>query len=119
MEGRQAGRFAAEIVGSQMICHRPAHDPSALEVQDRGQIEPALICLGEPDPIRRSCGEVAIEQVRGDRKDFFTIWKPLARSPSTIAILYCEHLPSNGYCGCRTFETVSSIGLQVSDEIVD
>ena len=60
-------------VGAQMIAHRPADDLATVEIQDRGQIEPALIGLdigdvGKPDPVRRSGGEVAIEQVRGDRK---------------------------------------------------
>ena len=51
----------------------PADDPAAVEVHDGGQIEPALIGLDisnicEPDPVRRGSHEVAIEQVRGDRK---------------------------------------------------
>src|SRR5467141_2675566 len=59
--------------GAQMIRHLPADDLAAVEVQDRGQIEPALISLdvgdvGEPDPVRRGGGEVAVEQVRGDRE---------------------------------------------------
>src|SRR5450631_4644254 len=56
-----------------MILHRPAHDPAAVEIQDGGQIEPALIGLdigdvGKPDPVRRGGDEVALEQVRGDRE---------------------------------------------------
>src|ERR1700726_1928283 len=56
-----------------MIRHRPADDLAAVEVHDRGQIEPSLIGLdvgdvGEPDPVRRGGDEVALEQVRGDRE---------------------------------------------------
>src|SRR5258708_15310962 len=56
-----------------MIRHRPADDLAAVEVHDRGQIKPALIGLdvgdvGQPDPVRRGGDEVALEQVRGDRK---------------------------------------------------
>src|SRR5450755_3902360 len=56
-----------------MICHRPADDPAAVKVHDGGQIEPPLIGLdvgdvGEPDPVRRGGGEVAVEQVRCDRE---------------------------------------------------
>jgi hypothetical protein len=56
-----------------MIRHRPADDPAAVEVHNGGQIEPALIGLdigdvGEPDPVRRSGGEVAVDQVRSDRE---------------------------------------------------
>src|SRR5229473_8192668 len=56
-----------------MIRHRPADDLAAVEVHDRGQIEPALISLdvgdvGEPDPVRRGGGEVPLEQIRGDRE---------------------------------------------------
>src|SRR5882762_2184654 len=67
--------------GAQMIRHRPADDLAAVEVQDGGQIEPALIGLdvgdvGEPDPVRRSGGEVAVEQVRGDREVVPAIGRP-------------------------------------------
>src|SRR6266404_7688886 len=56
-----------------MIAHRPADDLAAVQVHDGGQIEPALIGLdvgdvGEPDPVRRGDGEVALEQIRGDRE---------------------------------------------------
>src|SRR5882757_1666871 len=56
-----------------MILHRPADDPAAVQVHDGGQIQPSLIGLdvgdvGEPDPVRRSGGKVALEQVRGDRE---------------------------------------------------
>jgi len=56
-----------------MIRHRPADDPAAVQIHDGGQIEPALIGLdvgdiGEPDPVRRSGAEVALEQVRSDRE---------------------------------------------------
>src|SRR5882672_5614737 len=56
-----------------MIRRRPADDLAAVQVHDGGQIEPALIGLdigdvGEPDPVRRSGGEVAVEQIRGDRQ---------------------------------------------------
>src|SRR6516164_8546009 len=59
--------------GAQMIRHRPADDLAAVEVHDRGQIKPALISLdvgdvGKPDPVRRGGDEVALEQIRGDRK---------------------------------------------------
>lgn len=60
-------------LGAQMIRHRPADDLAAVEVHDRGQIEPALISLdigdvGEPDVVRRGGDEVALEQVRRDRE---------------------------------------------------
>src|SRR5882724_3503376 len=56
-----------------MILHRPADDPAAVQVHDGGQIQPSLIGLdvgdvGEPDPVRRSGGKVALEQVWGDRE---------------------------------------------------
>src|ERR1700681_1687047 len=56
-----------------MILHRPADNPAAVEVQDGGQIEPALIGLdigdvGEPDTVRRGGKEVSTEQVRCDRE---------------------------------------------------
>src|ERR1700731_1877476 len=56
-----------------MIRHRPADDLAAVEVHDRGQIDPALIGLdvgdvGEPYLVRRGGDEVALEQVRGDRE---------------------------------------------------
>src|SRR6201987_1845271 len=56
-----------------MIRHRPADDLADVEGHDRGQIKPALISLdagdvGEPDPVRRGGDEVALEQVRGNRK---------------------------------------------------
>src|ERR1700741_3028183 len=77
-----------------MLCHRPADDPAALEVQDAGQIEPALVGLdigyvGEPDPVRRGGCEVALEQVRRDRKVVVAIggahpvW-PRHDSPDTV-----------------------------------
>src|ERR1700726_4248227 len=61
-----------------MIRHRPADDLAAVEVHDRGQIEPALIGLdvgdvGEPDPVRRGGGEVALKQIRGDREVVTTV----------------------------------------------
>src|SRR5450432_2991337 len=64
-----------------MILHRPAHDPAAVEVQDGGQIEPALIGLDisnicEPDQVRRGGGEVAVEQVRGDREVMAAVCGP-------------------------------------------
>jgi hypothetical protein len=54
---------------------------------DRGQIEPALIGLdvgyiGEPDPVRRSGGEVAVEQVRGDREVVPAVGRPHPPGPS-------------------------------------
>src|SRR5580700_970437 len=66
-QGRQ-WQFSA-----QMVLHCPAHDAAAVEVKNGGQIEPSLIGLdvgdvGEPDPVRRSGGEVAVEQIRGDRE---------------------------------------------------
>ena len=69
-----------------MILHRPADDLAAVEVQDGGQIEPALIGLdigdvGEPDPVRRSGGEVAIEQVRSDREIVAAVGGPYPARP--------------------------------------
>jgi hypothetical protein len=60
-------------VGAQAIAHCPADNLSTVEVQDRGQIEPALIGLDignicEPDPVRRGGGEIAFEQARGGRQ---------------------------------------------------
>src|ERR1700739_1485254 len=56
-----------------MIRHRPADDLAAVEVHDRGQIKPALISLhvgdiGQPDPVRGSGDEIALDQIRGDRE---------------------------------------------------
>ena len=46
-------------VGAQMVRHRPADNPAAVQIHDGGQIEPALIGLdvgdiGEPDLVRSS-----------------------------------------------------------------
>src|SRR6516165_4251782 len=54
-----------------MIRHRPAYNPAAVQIHDGGQIEPALIGLdvgdiGQPDLVRSSGDEVAVEQIRGD-----------------------------------------------------
>jgi hypothetical protein len=56
-----------------MIAHCPADDVSAVEVQDRGEIEPAPIGLDIGDvrelgPVRRGGCEVAREQVRSNRE---------------------------------------------------
>src|SRR3977135_1343372 len=56
-----------------MIAHSPADDLAAVEVEDRGEIEPALLGLDigyicEPDPVRCSGGKAAVEQIRGDRQ---------------------------------------------------
>src|SRR6266700_6752720 len=72
-------------VSSQMIRHRPADDPSGVEVQDRGQIEPALISLdvgdvGQPNTVWRVGDEVAVKQVWSDREVVPTVGGPhLAR----------------------------------------
>src|SRR5207237_4135605 len=68
-------------VGAQMIRHRPADDPAAVEVHDGGQIKPALIGLdigdvGEPDPVRRGGKEVSTEQVRSDREAVAAVGGP-------------------------------------------
>jgi hypothetical protein len=62
--------FAAGYPETEKL-HCSAHDPAAVGVQDGGQIEPSLIGLdtgdvGEQDPVRRSGGEVSVEQIRGD-----------------------------------------------------
>jgi hypothetical protein len=59
--------------GAQMIAHRPADDPAAVEVHDGGQVEPALVGfdvgdVSKPDPVRGRCGKVAIEQIGRDRQ---------------------------------------------------
>src|ERR1700722_4306152 len=69
-----------------MIAHRPADNPAAVQVHDGGQIEPALSGLdvgdvGEPDPVRRGGGEVAVEQVRGDRKVVAAVGRPHPPGP--------------------------------------
>src|ERR1700745_3543169 len=56
-----------------MICHRPADDFAAVEIHQRGQIEPALLGLdvsdvGEPDLVRSSGDEVALEKIGGVRE---------------------------------------------------
>src|SRR3954468_4759073 len=64
-----------------MIAHRPADDPPAVQVHDGGQIEPSLAGLdigdiGEPDPVQRGGGEVAIEQIGRDRQVVLTVGGP-------------------------------------------
>src|SRR5258708_32658807 len=64
-----------------MIRHRPADDPAAVQIHDGGQIEPALIGLdvgdiGEPDPVRRSGGGGALEQVRRDSGVVTAVGRP-------------------------------------------
>src|SRR5271170_636891 len=64
-----------------MICHRPADDLAAVEVHDRGQIEPALIGLdvgdvSEPDAVGRGGGEVPLQQVRCNRELVATVGGP-------------------------------------------
>jgi len=67
--------------GTQMIAHCQADDLPAVEIQDCGQIEPALIGLdishiGKPDPVWRSGSEVAVEQVRRDREVMTAVGGP-------------------------------------------
>src|ERR1700710_3082501 len=69
-----------------MVLHRPADDPAAVQVHDGCQIEPSLIGLdvgdvGEPDPVRRGGSEVAVEQVRGDRKVVTAVGGPHPARP--------------------------------------
>jgi hypothetical protein len=65
--GRDGHRQSCQWqVGAQIIRHRPADDLTAVHVHDGDQIEPAWIGLevgdvGEPDPVRRGGGEVALE----------------------------------------------------------
>src|SRR5512146_2121346 len=59
--------------GSQMIAHGPADDLAAVEVHDRGQVQPALTSwnvsdVGKPDAVWRRSHEVAVEKVEGDRQ---------------------------------------------------
>src|SRR5204863_2070863 len=60
-------------LSAQMIAHGPADDPTAVQVHDGGEVEPALIGLdvgdvGEPYLIWCGSGEAALQQVRGDRQ---------------------------------------------------
>src|ERR1700739_3251982 len=59
--------------GAQMIRHRPADNPAAVQIHDGGQIEPAPIGLdvgdiGEPDLVRSGGAEAAVEQIRCGRQ---------------------------------------------------
>src|SRR5882672_2056261 len=68
-------------LGPQMIAHRPADDPTAVQVHDGGEVEPSLIGLdvgyvGEPDLVRCGGDEAPIEQVRGDRQVVTAIGRP-------------------------------------------
>ena len=70
---RSQGQFDA-----QMICHCPAHNAAAVQVEDRRQIQPSLTGLdigdvGKPDLIARGGREVAAKQIRGDWKAMATI----------------------------------------------
>src|SRR5215212_6366182 len=56
-----------------MIAHCVADDLATVQVHDSSQVEPPLIGsnvgdIGEPNPVRRSRSEVAIDQVRCDRQ---------------------------------------------------
>src|SRR3954454_8059371 len=64
-----------------MVAHRPADDLAAVQVHDGGQIEPSLAGrdigdIGEPDPVRRGSGEVAIEQIGRDRQVVLAVGGP-------------------------------------------
>src|SRR5581483_1566120 len=56
----------------QTIAHRPSDNASRVEVENRGEVEPAfprfdVRDVGHPDLVRCVCREVALEQVRRDR----------------------------------------------------
>lgn len=60
-------------VGAQMIGHRPADNPAAVQIHDGSEIEPAVTGLdigdiGQANRGRSSGHEVAIERIRGDRQ---------------------------------------------------
>src|SRR6266511_6210302 len=58
-------------LGPAVGSHRPADDATAVAVDDRGQIEPALpaahvLDVGDPELVRPARVEVALDQVAGD-----------------------------------------------------
>lgn len=64
-----------------VIAHRPADDLAAEEVDDGRQIQPTLSSrnvgdIGEPDPVRRCGGKVAIDEVRRDRQAMTAVGGP-------------------------------------------
>src|SRR6266545_3255548 len=58
-------------LGAQVVGHRPADDPAAVEVLDGDEVEPALPGaqvgdVGDPAAVRSAGGEVALEEIVGD-----------------------------------------------------
>src|SRR5262245_46222984 len=58
-------------LGLEVGAHRPADDATAVAVDDRGQVEPALpaahvLDVGDPELVRSAWVEVALDQVAGD-----------------------------------------------------
>lgn len=75
-----------------MIRHRPADNPAAVQIHDGGQVEPALIGLdvgdiGQPDLVRSSGDEVAIEQIRGARQVVAAVGGPNPAWPPMMALM--------------------------------
>src|SRR5271163_2295493 len=76
------------------LAHGPAHDAAAEQVQHHGQVQPAFAGrdighVAGPDGVRRGHGEVAREQVGGDRQSMVAVGgayakTPLAAAPETV-----------------------------------
>jgi hypothetical protein len=67
---RHLQRVGDEL-GAHVVGHAPADDPAAVEVLDGDQVQPALPRsevgdVGDPDPVGRRRGEVAVDEVLAD-----------------------------------------------------
>ena len=73
-------------LASHAVAHRPAHDPATEQIYNYGQIQPSFFGwdisnIARPCPVRRSHGEVAIEQVGRDRKAMPAVGGSYAKTP--------------------------------------
>jgi hypothetical protein len=65
-------------LGAHMIAHGPADHLPGRQIQHGRQVEPALTGwnvrdVGQPDPVRHSCRELLLQQVRRNRQRMATV----------------------------------------------
>src|SRR5580658_101323 len=103
----------ARKVGSQMIGRRPAHDLARTQIDDGGQVQPALSRwdvgdVGGPGPIGRRLIELAVEPILEDRMLMATVRGPHHEATS--------HLRANRVLphqlGNRVLAAGHALGLQ-------
>src|SRR5271170_9067 len=88
--GRPAMPRHVERAAGQLRCdrlaHRPAHDAAAEQIEHHGQVQPAFASrdighVAGPDRVHRGHGEVAREQVGGDRQSMVAVGGAYAKTP--------------------------------------